>query len=114
MKKSAITRRPSAALACGVLLAAGALGGASAAAAGSHTVSLKEFAFHPRTLSIRRGESVTFVWHDNVEHNVTFHSSHSRTQVHGSYTVRFTRTGTFNYRCTIHASEGMTGKVIVR
>jgi plastocyanin len=99
-------------LASAVLVPAAAFGGALAAA--SHTATLHEFRFHPGTLSIRRGDKVTWVWRDQVEHNVTFHGFHSRTQVHGSYTVRFTRRGTFNYRCTIHAEEGMRAKVIVR
>jgi plastocyanin len=93
------------------LIPAVAYGGASSAS--SHTVALHEFRFHPGTLSIRRGDSVKWVWQDEVEHNVTFHGFHSRTQVHGSYTVRFTHAGTFNYRCTIHAAEGMRGKIIV-
>jgi plastocyanin len=44
---------------------------------------------------------------------VTFHGFHSRTQVHGSYTVRFTHRGTFKFRCTIHEEEGMRGKIVV-
>ena len=95
-----------------LLLPAAALGGAQAAA--THGVTLKEFRFHPGTLTIRRGDKVTWVWRDQVEHNVTFHGFHSRTQVHGSYTVRFTHAGTFKYRCTIHAEEGMRAKIIVR
>jgi plastocyanin len=98
-------------LACAVLLPAAALGGAHAAA--GHTVTLHEFRFHPGTLSIRRGDKVTWVWRDQVEHNVTFHGFHSRTQVHGSYTVRFTHRGTFKFRCTIHEEEGMRGKIVV-
>jgi plastocyanin len=94
------------------LVPTGALGGASAAR--SHTVILHEFRFHPPTLTIRKGDSVKWLWRDQVEHNVTFRSVHSRTQESGSYTVRFNRTGTFNYHCTIHVSEGMRGKIIVR
>jgi plastocyanin len=91
---------------------AGAFGGASPA--GAHTVILKDTRFHPSTLSIRRGEQVTWQWRDGQnEHNVTFHGFHSRTQARGSYTVRFNRAGTFSYRCTLHVSEGMVGKVIV-
>ena len=89
-----------------------ALTGARASA--SHVVTLSEFRFHPGTLVIRHGDSVTWVWRDEVEHNVTFHGFHSRTQVHGSYTVRFNRPGTFNYHCTIHLEEGMKGKLVVR
>ncbi len=89
-----------------------AFGGARSAS--SHTVVLKNTRFHPSTLSIRRGDSVTWRWEDGgTEHNVTFHGFHSRTMGNGSYTVRFTRSGTFSYRCTIHEAEGMRGKIIV-
>jgi len=82
---------------------------------GGHTVTLKDLAFHPGTLNIDRGDSVTWVWRDGeTEHNVTFHGFHSRTQAQGSYTVRFARTGTFSYECTLHVAEGMRGKIVVR
>jgi plastocyanin len=80
----------------------------------SHTVVLKGLRFHPGTIAIRRGDSVTWKWQDgSIQHNVTGTSFKSRTQSHGSYTVRFTRAGVFNYRCTIHASLGMRGKIVV-
>jgi plastocyanin len=91
----------------------GALAGASARAASSHTITLRDVRFHPGKLSINQGESVRWVWADGEEHNVTFHGFHSRTMAHGSYTVRFTQAGTFNYSCTIHVSEGMKGKIVV-
>jgi plastocyanin len=84
-------------------------------AAGSHTVTLFSLRFHPGTLTIARGDSVRWLWRERgTEHNVTFSGFHSRTQTSGSYTVRFTRSGTFNYRCTIHVRLGMRGKVVVR
>jgi plastocyanin len=98
--------------ALGVAIPTGALGSASASSI--HTVKLHEFRFHPAKLSIHRGDKVKWVWQDQVEHNVTFHGFHSRTQVKGSYTVRFTKAGTYSYRCTIHAEEGMRGKIVVR
>jgi plastocyanin len=101
-----------AAAATAALVPGVAFGGARTAS--THTVSLREFRFHPGSLTINRGDSVKWVWHDEVEHNVTFHGFHSRTQVHGSFTVRFTHAGTFKYRCTIHAAEGMLGKIVVR
>jgi plastocyanin len=93
------------------LVPTGALGGAHAAR--THTVILHEIRFHPSTLNINHGDSVTWVWRDEVEHNVTFHSFHSRTQEKGTYTVRFNHKGTFNYHCTIHVAEGMRGKIVV-
>jgi plastocyanin len=100
-------------LACAALVPAVALGGAHGASA--HTVVLREIRFHPGNLTINRGESVTWQWRDGgTEHNVTFNGFHSRTMGQGSYTVRFNRAGTFSYRCTIHAAEGMRGRIIVR
>ncbi len=100
------------ALAAAFVVPASAWGGAHAAR--SHTVTLKNIAFHPGDLSINRGDSVTWLWRDGeVEHNVTGHGFRSRTQKRGSFTVRFTHSGTFNYHCTIHVSEGMKGKIVV-
>jgi plastocyanin len=103
------------AVALGATIPTVALGLASGArAASTHTVILKDSRFHPATLNINRGDSVKWLWKDEgIEHNVTFHGFHSRTQGSGSYTVRFTKRGTFSYDCTIHVSEGMKGKVIV-
>jgi plastocyanin len=111
MKRARIALLAATALAAAALVPGVAFGGASAAS--THTVVLKEIRFHPGTLSIHRGESVKWVWRDEVEHNVTFHGFHSRTQATGSYTVRFTHAGTFNYHCTIHVAEGMRGKIVV-
>jgi plastocyanin len=100
------------ALSAAALLPAAALGGADASS--THTVVLKDIRFHPGTLSIDRGDSVTWLWRDGgEEHNVTFHGFHSKTKDSGSYTIRFTHTGSFSYRCTIHESEGMRGKITV-
>jgi plastocyanin len=102
-----------------VLLAAAAVTAPATALAGAHaaghTVTLKNIRFHPGTLTIKRGDSVTWVWRDgSIRHNVTGSSFKSRTMSTGSFTVRFTRKGTFNYRCTIHVSLGMRGTIVVR
>jgi plastocyanin len=81
--------------------------------ASAHRVLLKDFRFHPGNLTISRGDSVTWVWGDDEEHNVTSSSFHSRTMAHGTFTVHFNRKGTFNYRCTLHEREGMRGKIVV-
>jgi plastocyanin len=83
-------------------------------------VTLRGIAFHPAKLTITRGSSVRFVWRDpGITHNVTsrgrggrarFPSARSRKT--GSYTVRFTRSGTYRYVCTIHF--GMKGTIVVR
>jgi plastocyanin len=95
----------------GTIPAAAALGG-GARAAGSHTVVLRHNQYLPGTVSIRRGESVTWVWQDHgVLHNVIAHEFRSRTMTHGAFSVRFTRGGTYHYKCTVHPH--MSGRVIV-
>jgi plastocyanin len=90
--------------------AAATLGGAHAAS--SHAVVLRHNRFLPGAVSIRRGDSVTWVWSDGrVMHNVVGHGFQSRVMSHGTFTVRFTRSGTYNYTCTVHAH--MNGRVIV-
>ena len=100
------------ALAAAAVVPAVALGG-GARASGTHVVILKELRYHPSTLTIKHGETVTWEWRDGEKHNVTFSRFHSKTMSHGAYTVRFLGKGTFSYRCTIHEAEGMRGKVIV-
>jgi plastocyanin len=82
-------------------------------AASTTTVTLKDISFKKATVKIAKGASVKWVWKDgDTPHNVTFASKHSKTQKSGSYTLRFAKTGTFKYHCTIH--PGMDGKVVVR
>lgn len=111
-----LATRAALALAASVTIAAPAAALATGGhAARTHTVVLKNLRFNPSTVTIKRGESVTWVWRDGgIKHNVTGHGFHSRTQSHGTFTVRFTHDGTFRYHCTIHVSMGMVGKVIVR
>jgi plastocyanin len=101
-------------VACGAIAAPTMALASGGQAAATHTVTLKNFGFHAATLSIHRGDSVTWLWRDGgVEHNVTGAHFHSHTMGSGSYTVRFTHAGTFNYHCTIHVSLGMKGKIVV-
>ena len=96
--------------AVGVGGTAAAQGGAHAAS--SHTVVLRHSQFLPGTVSIRRGDSVTWVWRDgHTMHNVVGHGFQSSVMTHGSFTVRFTRGGSYSYTCTVHPH--MNGRVIV-
>jgi plastocyanin len=86
----------------------------AARVARSHTVVLRHIRFNPRKLVVGRGDSVTWVWRDgSIVHNVvSMRFRSSSPQSRGSFTVRFTRPGSFFYYCTIHA--GMTGTIVVR
>jgi plastocyanin len=110
-----VRRRSLGLVAAGALLLA-APGSVGAATAGHRTVTLKDIAFHKPTVTIKRGQSVRWVWRDGqyTPHNVVFRQlhKHSATKTSGSYTLRFDRKGTYRYMCTIHLN--MTGKVVVR
>jgi plastocyanin len=95
------------------VLPAGAFGGTHVPR--GHSVLLRGIRFYPGRLEIEHGETVTWTWNSaDSEHNVTFHGLHSKTGSRGSFTVRFPGAGSFSYLCTLHASEGMRGKIIVR
>jgi plastocyanin len=91
-----------------------ALAASSARSSSVHDVVLKNIRFHPSSLRIKRGDTVTWLWRDSgLGHNVTGKGFKSRTMGRGSFSVRFTRAGTYNYHCTIHVHEGMVGRVVV-
>jgi plastocyanin len=101
-------------LAVATAMAIPALASVGGHTASGHTVTLSHIRYHPGTLSIKRGDTVTWLWKDKGnEHNVTGKGFKSKTMTKGSFSVRFTRTGTFNYHCTIHVSEGMRGSIVV-
>jgi plastocyanin len=90
---------------------------ATAHAATTKTVTLKDISFKPAKVTIASGDSVRFVWKDgNVQHNVTSNGKlrfrTSSTRKTGSYTVKLTKRGTYRFSCTLHF--GMDGSITVR
>lgn len=92
------------------------VGAAPAAASGVKVVKLQDFEIRPATVRIRRGGTVEWRFLDRPgPHNVTsrgerrFRSSASKQT--GTHRVRFRRSGTYRYLCTIHPN--MRGKVVV-
>lgn len=89
-----------------------------AAAASGKTVRLQDLDFKPGVVRVKAGSRVTWRFQDQyVSHNVTsrgkqrFKSSGSR-QEGATYTVKFTKPGTYRYVCTIHAN--MQGRVVAK
>lgn len=96
-------------------------GSQGARAAATKTVVLKDIAFKPAKLSVKRGTRVTFQWRDgSTPHNVIskgrpkFKSASTRTESDGArpYSVTLRKKGTYRYVCTIH--PGMSGRITVR
>lgn len=111
--------RPQLLLPLAAVLAASLPAGAALArgghrAAATRDVTIHGYAFHPKSVTIHRGDRVTWLFRDgSIAHNVTGRGfRHSPTKSSGSFTVRFNRRGTYSYTCTLH--PWMTGRVVVR
>ncbi len=86
-------------------------------AATTRTVTIKDTAFKPSSLTVASGDRVTWRWADgrsphNVSPRGTRRFKRASTRTTGTHTVRFFTRGTYRYVCTIHT--GMAGKVVVR
>ena len=75
------------------------------------TVELKDLKFKPEKVSVKAGETVRWVWKENVLHNVAGDGFKSDNISDGPFEHTFKKPGTFDYQCTLHA--GMTGSVEV-
>lgn len=97
------------------LAAAGAdRGKAPSRRASTARVAIKDFAYRPPTLRIRRGTRVVFVNRDSAPHTATRRGSFDtgRLRKGDKAAVRFKRSGVYRYICTIHPF--MRGKIVVR
>ncbi|HEX4002764.1 MAG TPA: cupredoxin family copper-binding protein [Candidatus Acidoferrales bacterium] len=79
------------------------------------TVTIDNFSFTPKEITVAPGTTVTWVNHDDVPHTVVstdkkFRSKALDTDDRFSFT--FTDAGTYGYFCSVHPM--MTGKVVVR
>jgi plastocyanin len=94
----------------GELAAAGPTAQVSRTAA----VEINHFAYHPPTLTIARGGTVTFSNTSKVTHTATRRGSFSTGHIKPgtSISVRFTRPGIYAYHCLIHPF--MHGKIVVQ
>jgi plastocyanin len=107
-----------------VVLAAPALlagacgaGAANPAAPAVATVTLRNIAYSPASISVKVGDTVEWVWADGaVPHNIDgasdlgpFDSGSVKTS--GTWSFRFTKAGTFTYHCDVHPV--MVGTVTV-
>lgn len=84
-------------------------------AATAPAVSIVNFAFNPATLTVRVGDTVTFVNKDDETHTATatggdFDSG--RLDQNASFSYTFTKPGTYSYYCRIHTS--MKGTIVVQ
>ncbi|MCW3039516.1 MAG: blue (type 1) copper domain protein [Solirubrobacterales bacterium] len=83
---------------------------ATADAATTKTIKLKGVQFSPRSLSIRKGDRVTFRWAGGT-HNLIGPRANVAPKSSGTKTVKFTAKGTYKYVCTLHNDMTTTVKV---
>jgi plastocyanin len=77
-------------------------------------VAIKDFAFSPATIKVKKGTTVTWTNNDSIGHTVTGLNGGPDSELldNGeSYTFTFNETGTFEYKCTPHPQ--MKGEVVV-
>jgi plastocyanin len=117
-------------LACGAVLAAlaGACasktsgsGTGSTSPAATSSVDAKDFEFGPAAIVVKAGTTVTWKFVGSVPHTVTSAPSDAVTfdsgnRTTGTFTVTFSKAGTYRYYCKLHGTpsgQGMAGTVTV-
>lgn len=71
--------------------------------------------YSPQTVTIKVGQTVTWVNQDSPQHDVIADNGEFQSQLFDtgqSFSFTFTKAGTYPYHCSIH--PGMTGTVIVQ
>jgi len=95
----------------GAMLALGAV----AAQDATNVITIDNFTFSPKEVTVAVGTTVKWVNHDDIPHTVvekktTFRSKALDTD--DSYSYTFTSAGTFDYFCGLHPH--MVGQIIVK
>jgi plastocyanin len=99
------------------LLAALALVGALAVPAlgATKSIALRDTFFSPKSVTVKKGTTVKWVWRGRLPHNVTVKKGpvkfHSSTKTKGSFSKKLTKRGTYRIVCTIHPGMNLTLKV---
>jgi plastocyanin len=87
---------------------------AAAPSGAGASVTIKDFAFGPATLTVKAGTAVTWTNQDAPGHTVTFDSggvSSDTLRTGATFSHTFASAGTFTYHCAIHPS--MKGSITV-
>ena len=85
------------------------------AAGATTTISIDNFSFNAKTLTVSAGSDVTWVNRDDVPHKIVSTDKKIVSPVldtDGRFSYRFTKPGTYEYYCSIHPM--MTGTITVR
>jgi plastocyanin len=99
----------------GAMLAFGTVAAQDATKKDANEITIDNFTFTPKELTVAVGTTVKWLNHDDIPHTVvekktTFRSKALDTD--DSYSFTFTSAGTFDYFCGLHPH--MVGQVIVK
>ena len=99
----------------GAMLALGAVAAQDATKKDANEITIDNFTFTPKELTVAVGTTVKWVNHDDIPHTIvekktTFRSKALDTD--DSYSFTFTSAGTFDYFCGLHPH--MVGQVTVK
>jgi plastocyanin len=95
---------------------AGEMKDVDGAAGNKNKIEIKDFAFNPKTLTVKSGEKITWINHDDEPHTVVsvekqFKKS-SALDTDQEFTVTAGAPGTYTYFCSVHPK--MTGTIVVK
>ena len=82
---------------------------------GAASVDMRNTAFHPQTITISKGATVTWTNSDSVPHTVTGDDvdiESGNMNKGDTFAFTFTQQGEFNYHCSIHPA--MKGRVVIQ
>jgi plastocyanin len=87
----------------------------TAAAGASAQIAIQNFAFSPQTLTVAVGTTVTWTNKDSAAHTVTSDTGawtdSGMLDTNKSFSVTFSKPGTYTYKCAVHPSMTATIKV---
>ena len=94
---------------------AGEMKDAAATAGKQNTIEIKDFAFNPKTITVKSGEKITWINRDEEPHTIVsvekqFKKS-SALDTDQEFTVTAGPPGTYSYFCSVHPK--MTGTIVV-
>jgi plastocyanin len=79
------------------------------------SITIDNFSFTPREITVAPGTTITWVNHDDVPHTVVSTNQKFRSKAldtDDQFSFVFTDAGTYDYFCSVHPM--MTGKIIVK
>jgi len=77
-------------------------------------VKIDNFTFNPKQITVKVGDTVSWVNHDDIPHTVTSKTQAFRSKAMDTddkFTFTFTTPGTYAYFCALHPM--MTGSIVV-